>query len=87
MDGMFVTEAARGRGIGTRLLTAIKQEAKARGLRQVRLDVIDTTPTPAPAPFARARGLLRARCTGSARCGMSLDSGMPNDERLPARPA
>lgn len=44
MDGIFVSEAARGQGIGTLLLGAIKQEAKARGLSQVRLDVIDTNP-------------------------------------------
>ncbi len=44
MDGIFVTEAARGQGVGTRLLNAIKAEAASRGLSQTRLDVIDTNP-------------------------------------------
>ena len=44
MDGIFVDESARGQGVGSALLTAIKVEAKARGLSQVRLDVIDTNP-------------------------------------------
>jgi len=44
MDGIFVTEAARGQGVGTRLLIAIKEEAKSRNLPQVRLDVINTNP-------------------------------------------
>ncbi|MEM9584588.1 MAG: GNAT family N-acetyltransferase [Pseudomonadota bacterium] len=41
MDGIFVADAARGQGIGTRLLQAIKEEARNRKLGQVRLDVID----------------------------------------------
>lgn len=44
MDGIFVSEAARGMGIGSALLEAIKTEAAARGLREVRLDVINTNP-------------------------------------------
>ncbi len=44
MDGIFVAEAARGGGIGARLLDAIKAEAEARGLAKVRLDVIDSNP-------------------------------------------
>ena len=49
MDGIFVTPAARGRGVGTALLDAICLEAKARGYAEVRLDVIDSN--------ARARAL------------------------------
>lgn len=49
MDGIFVTQQARGLGIGTALLQAIKDEAAAQGCTEVRLDVIDTNP--------RARGL------------------------------
>lgn len=49
MDGIFVSEMARGSGIGTALLEAICDEALQRGLSRVRLDVIDTNP--------RARGL------------------------------
>jgi GNAT superfamily N-acetyltransferase len=41
MDGLFVASHARGRGVGTRLLDAIAQEAAARGYREVRLDVVD----------------------------------------------
>ncbi|MBR9842658.1 MAG: GNAT family N-acetyltransferase [Rhodobacteraceae bacterium] len=44
MDGIFVAQEARGRGVGTALLDAIKAEAHARGLSSVRLDVIDTNP-------------------------------------------
>lgn len=44
MDGIFVAAEARGRGVGTALLDAVCAEAKQRGFRQVRLDVIDTNP-------------------------------------------
>ncbi len=44
MDGIFVSEAARGQGVGTALLDAICVEAKARGYAEVRLDVIDNNP-------------------------------------------
>ncbi len=44
MDGIFVKPEAQGRGIGTRLLAAIEAEARARGARHVRLDVIDINP-------------------------------------------
>lgn len=44
MDGIFVSENARGKGVGTALLNAVYIEAKARGYAEVRLDVIDTNP-------------------------------------------
>ncbi len=44
MDGIFVRESARGRGVGTALLDRIYSEAQRRGLHGVRLDVIDTNP-------------------------------------------
>ncbi|MEE4013287.1 GNAT family N-acetyltransferase [Roseibium sp. FZY0029] len=44
MDGIFVAESARGRGIGGTLLNAIAEEARRRSLSRVRLDVIDTNP-------------------------------------------
>lgn len=44
MDGIFVSSRARGTGLGTRLIEAIVEEAAERGLRAVRLDVIDTNP-------------------------------------------
>lgn len=44
MDGIFVTQEARGRGVGSALLTAIKQTAVTRGYKRLRLDVIDTNP-------------------------------------------
>jgi len=44
MDGIFVTEAARGQGIGQKLLEAVRREAATRGYVSVRLDVIDTNP-------------------------------------------
>ncbi len=42
LDGLCVTARARGLGIGTALLSAIEEEARARGYAHVRLDVIDT---------------------------------------------
>jgi len=44
MDGIFVTLEARGQGVGTKLLSAIKAEAANRRLSQIRLDVIDSNP-------------------------------------------
>ena len=44
MDGIFVAEPARGKGVGTALLDAIASEAKNRGYTQVRLDVVDSNP-------------------------------------------
>lgn len=64
MDGIFVDGAARGMGVGTALLAAVAQEAAARGLAQVQLDVIDTNP--------RARALYERvgfRATGTERTG------------------
>lgn len=42
MDGIFVSETARGKGIGTALLQAIFRKAAEDGLKRVRLDVIDS---------------------------------------------
>ena len=44
MDGIFVDAGARGRGVGTALLGAVIDEARARGLDEVQLDVIDVNP-------------------------------------------
>jgi ribosomal protein S18 acetylase RimI-like enzyme len=44
MDGICVGPAARGMGLGSALLDAIKDTARALGLGAVRLDVIDTNP-------------------------------------------
>lgn len=41
MDGIFVDASARGQGVGTTLLRAIFDEARARGLSEVQLDVIE----------------------------------------------
>ncbi len=38
---LHVTPAARGSGIGTRLLTGLEEEARARGLRTLRLETRD----------------------------------------------
>ncbi|MHA7775531.1 GNAT family N-acetyltransferase [Roseibium sp. M-1] len=53
MDGIFVSEEARGLGIGTALLEATAEEARRRRLSRVRLDVIDTNPR-AKALYERA---------------------------------
>ncbi|WP_422370123.1 GNAT family N-acetyltransferase [Hoeflea sp.] len=44
MDGIFVAQAARGQGVGTLLLDAVKSRARQLGCNAVRLDVIDTNP-------------------------------------------
>lgn len=44
MDGICVARDARGQGLGTRLLRAIKDEAQTRGATSIRLDVIDNNP-------------------------------------------
>ena len=44
MDGIFVSKQARGQGIGSALLSALKSQAQSEGFKQVRLDVIDTNP-------------------------------------------
>lgn len=41
MDGIFVNENARGKGVGTALLGAIKRKAEELDCDAVRLDVID----------------------------------------------
>ncbi len=53
MDGIVVSEYARGTGLGTRLLDAICDEAHRQNLGAVRLDVIDTNP--------RARALYQRK--------------------------
>ncbi len=44
MDGIFVSSDMRGLGIGSALLAAIKDRARADGYAKIRLDVIDTNP-------------------------------------------
>lgn len=44
MDGIFVSDDARGLGVGTALLTAVKSAAQQRHCPHVRLDVIDSNP-------------------------------------------
>lgn len=44
MDGICVHENARGLGVGTALLEAVKSKALAMGKPAVRLDVIDSNP-------------------------------------------
>jgi len=44
MDGIFVSPNARGQGVGTTLMQAIKDEGRARGYDSLRLDVINTNP-------------------------------------------
>ncbi|MFQ6547529.1 GNAT family N-acetyltransferase [Aestuariibius sp. 2305UL40-4] len=44
LDGLFVSAEARGRGVGTALLSAVYDEARSRGYREVRLDVITDNP-------------------------------------------
>lgn len=53
LDGLCVSDAVRGQGVGTLLLEAIVAEGRARGYRAVRLDVVDTND--------RARALYERR--------------------------
>ncbi|WP_367647390.1 GNAT family N-acetyltransferase [Ruegeria arenilitoris] len=45
MDGICVAAEARGQGVGTLLLRAIKDEAQRLGMHEVHLDVINTNPS------------------------------------------
>lgn len=42
LDGICVAPAARSKGVGSALLAAIEDEARARGYDHVRLDVVDS---------------------------------------------
>ena len=42
VDGIAVTRAARGQGIGTALIDALCAEGRARGYHSIRLEVIDS---------------------------------------------
>ncbi len=44
MDGIFVAPQARGLGVGTALLGAIREHARDLGMGEISLDVIDTNP-------------------------------------------
>jgi len=44
MDGLCVSEANRGQGVGTALLEALYDHAATLGYRSIRLDVTDTNP-------------------------------------------
>ena len=53
MDGICVSAAARGKGVGSSLIKALYAHGKAEGLSFVTLDVIDTNP--------RAKALYEAQ--------------------------
>lgn len=44
LDGMAVARPARGSGMGSMLLRAVRSFAVAEGFRTIRLDVVDTNP-------------------------------------------
>jgi len=44
VDGIAVSAAARGQGVGTQLMAALEAHARAVGLRAVELEVVDTNP-------------------------------------------
>ena len=65
MDGIAVTEPARGMGVGTALLEAAAREARARGCAEIRLDVVHGND--------RARALYERRgfvAVGEQRIGL-----------------
>ena len=53
LDGIFVAATARGQGVGSRLIEALAGEARDRGYRAMRLDVIESN--------TRARALYERR--------------------------
>ncbi|ROU02557.1 GNAT family N-acetyltransferase [Histidinibacterium lentulum] len=53
VDGIFVADSHRGRGVGSALIEALAREALSRGLDRVRLDVTHENP--------RARALYERR--------------------------
>ena len=62
MDGIMVSEAARGQGVGSALLSAIKEKAAKLDCTTIRLDVVDTNPR-ARALYER-RGFVARETTG-----------------------
>lgn len=62
LDGLCVSDSARGQGLGTALLEAVVAEARRRGYPAVRLDVVDTN-TRARALYER-RGFVLDRTAG-----------------------
>ncbi|MEN9409914.1 MAG: hypothetical protein RL216_1888 [Pseudomonadota bacterium] len=62
LDGLCVSPAARGQGVGTALLEAIAAEGRARGFATLRLDVVDNN-TRARALYERM-GFTIARTAG-----------------------
>lgn len=62
LDGICVAEDARGQGIGSALMAAICDEARALGYSAVRLDVVDSNP--------RARALYE-------RLGFAVEKAKP----------
>jgi GNAT superfamily N-acetyltransferase len=44
LDGIAVDAAARGKGVGSQLMAATVDFARAHGYRAIRLDVVDTNP-------------------------------------------
>ncbi len=62
VDGLCVRPDARGRGVGSALIAALCDEARARGYRELWLDVVDTN--------TRARALYERR-------GFVLESSTP----------
>ncbi|MEO1200082.1 MAG: GNAT family N-acetyltransferase [Pseudomonadota bacterium] len=44
MDGIAVTPEARGKGVGSALLSSVEAQARSLGYGRVRLDVVDTNP-------------------------------------------
>lgn len=65
LDGICVSAAARGMGVGTLLLDAVADQARARGYSEIRLDVIDNN--------ARARALYERQ---GFVAGKTSQSGM-----------
>ncbi|MDW3225136.1 MAG: GNAT family N-acetyltransferase [Paracoccaceae bacterium] len=67
MDGICVAQQARGMGLGTALLEAVKAHACGLGKRSVRLDVIDSNPRAKSLYLRRGFSAQRTEAMGPLR--------------------
>lgn len=67
MDGICVAQKARGMGLGTALLEAVKEHALNLGKQSVRLDVIDSNPRAKALYLRRGFAVQRTENLGPLR--------------------
>ncbi|WP_340644808.1 GNAT family N-acetyltransferase [Phenylobacterium sp.] len=77
LHALSVQPRHRGRGVGARLLTAAIERARARGRRELQLDVLSDNPA---VKFYRAMGLRTVVETVSPE--LTRDHGFPSELRM-----